>query len=214
MQKFRWTAGVALLLAAIAASAQVEEIFSRHVRVYHPRGDFAHLLIRQNPPSGGGWKKVEGPELGFRLSVPENATVDNKPAESRVLEVVLPGSAGKTRPVLRIDRFTPGEDDPKDVDVNYADQFAAEYPKAAFGGKFTVADSGMVTRDRKTAFAMVGGTYAVGATAAYRVQWAYLGKDQQLFATFDCAAQDWPAYSDQVAQILLSWELDRRNKGK
>lgn len=212
MRKLWWTAGLALSVAALAATAQVEEIFSRHIRVFRPRGDFAHLLVRQNPPVGGGWKKIEGPELGFRLSVPVNSTVDQKVADSRVLEVTLPGGTGKPR-VLRIDRFTPGADEPTEVDANYAEQYAAEYPKAAFGGKFTVADSGMVTRDRKVAFAMVGGTYAVGASEAYRVQWAYLGKDQQLFATFDCAVRDWAGLSDQVAQILLSWELDRR-KGK
>jgi len=213
MRKLGWTAGFAFLMVAAAVSGQVEEIFSRHVRIFHPRGDFAHLLVRQNPPVGGGWKKVEGPELGFRIAVPANAAVDSKPAESRLLEVVLPGGVGKTRPTLRIDRFTPGDEDPTEVDTNYSDRFAAEYPKAAFGGKFTVADSGMITRDRKVSFAMVGGTYAVGATEAYRMQWAYLGKDQQYFATFDCAARDWAGLSDQVAQMLLSWELDRK-KGK
>jgi len=213
MRKLGWAAAVALFVAASAVSGQVEEIYSRHLRIFHPRGDFAQLLIRQNPPVGSGWKKIEGPELGFRLSVPANATVDTKPAESRLVEVLLPGATGKSRPVLRIDRFTPGEDDPTEVDANYADRFAAEYPKAAFGGKFTVADSGMITRDRRVSFAMVGGTYATGATESYRVQWAYLGKDQQYFATFDCASREWPGLSDQVAQILLSWELDRR-KGK
>lgn len=214
MRKFGWMAAVVLSATALAAHAQVEEIFSRHVRVFHPRGDFPQLLVRQNPPAGGGWKKVEEPDLGFRLSVPANATVDTKPAESRIMEVVFPTTAGKTRPVFRIDRFSPGDDDPTEVDADYADRYAADYSKAAFGGKFTVSDSGMVSRDRRASFAMVGGTYALGAAAMYRLQWAYLAKDQQLFATFDCAARDWPAYADQVTQMLLSWELDRKGKRK
>jgi hypothetical protein len=215
MRKFGWTAAVVLSVTALAANAQLEEIFSRHIRVFHPRGDFPQLLVRQNPPSGGGWKKVEAPELGFRLSVPANATVDTKAAESRIVEVVFPTTPGKTRPVFRVDRFTPGSDDPTEVDADYADRYAADYSKAAFGGKFTVSDSGMVSsRDRKASFAMVGGTYAQGAVAYYRVQWAYLAKDQQLFATFDCGARDWPAYADDVAQMLLSWELDRKGKRK
>jgi hypothetical protein len=213
MRKLGWTAGILLSMVALAASGQAEEIFSRHLRVFHPRGDFAQLLIRHNPPAGGGWKKVEGPDLGFRLSVPAAAVVDTKPAESRIVEVALPGGVGKSKPVLRIDRFTPGEGEPTEVDANYSDQFAADYPKAAFGGKFSVSDSGMITRDRRVNLAMVGGTYAVGATEFYRVQWAYLGKDQQLFATFDCPARDWANNADQVAQMLLSWELDRK-KGK
>ncbi|MCC2672853.1 MAG: hypothetical protein K0Q72_5325 [Armatimonadetes bacterium] len=200
------------LLAAAAATAQVEEIYSRHIRIFRPRGDLPRLLIRQSPPTGSGWKRVEREELGLHLSAPADASVDLMAAENRILQVTLAGSKAVPPPVLRVDRFVPGADDPTEVDAEYAESYAAEYPKAAFNGKFNVTDSGLVTRDRKVNFAMVAGSYATGAVETFRIQWAYLSKGQQLFVTFDCAAREWPRYSGPVSQMLLSLELDRRKE--
>jgi hypothetical protein len=203
---------VLTILTAAAVSAQVEEVYSRTVRIFHPRGDLPRLLVRLTPPGGSNWKRIEGEGLPLRLTVPANALVDRTPAESRILEVKLAGSKTVPPPVLRIDRFTPGAEDPTEVDVEYADDYAAEYSKSAFNGKLTVSDSGMMTLERKTKFAMVGGTYATGAVESYRIQCAYLSKDQQLFVTFDCVSRDWPQYAEQVGQILLSLQVERRKE--
>ena len=198
----------ATILTATRASAQAEEIYSRSVRIFHPRGDLPRMLIRLNPPTGNAWKRVEGE--GLRLSAPSDAQVDLTPVESRILQVKLGGSKLNPPPVLRVDRFVPGADDPTDVDAEYADEFAVEYPKSGFNGKFTVSDSGMLTLERKTNLAMVGGTYAMGATETFRIYCSYLSKDQQLFVTFDCAAREWPRYSEQVGQMLLSLQIERK----
>jgi hypothetical protein len=203
---------LATVLATAAAFAQVEEIYSRHVRIFRPRGDLPRLLIRLNPPAGAGWKKVEPAGLGLRITAPADATVDLTAAENRILQVTLPGGKLSPPPVLRVDRFAPGADDPTEVDADYAQTYAEEYSKAAFNGKFTVSDSGLVTRERKVNYAMVAGSYATGAVETYRIQWAHLSKDQQLFVTFDCAAREWPRFAEQVGQMLVSLELDRRKE--
>src|SRR5688572_16255696 len=77
-----------LLLMAAAASAQLEELYSRHVRVIRPKGEFAARLVRLEPP-GDGWREVTSRGHGFRLLLPKSASLDEVTNGSRVLEVVL-----------------------------------------------------------------------------------------------------------------------------
>jgi hypothetical protein len=205
--RFRW-AGVGLALCCAAASAQVEELFSRHVRVFKPQGEFAPRLIKLSPASGDGWREVKSAEQGFRMFVPAAAQIDATPAESRVLEVVLSDSPARPRPLLRIDVFTPRKDDPARIDAEYVESYTEQYPEEAFGGKFKVTDSGLILL-RGSSLAMIGGTYEKGAVGAYRHQWSYLSKKQQLFITFDCAEQEWERYADTIGSMLLSLKLSR-----
>jgi hypothetical protein len=199
------------LCLAVAALAQAEEIFSRHVRVFDPRGEFAPLLIRL-APGGDGWQPVTVEKHGLRLQVPAGAKVDTAVKDSRLLLVSLPSEGSQPQPELRIDRFAPAAGDPTSVDREYARANAEQFPQAAFNGEFTVTDSGFVRRARKLDFAMVGGTYRLGAVTAYRVQWSYLSPDTQLFVTFDCAEQEWPRFAEQVGRMLLSLEIERPKK--
>jgi hypothetical protein len=202
-----------LALDARKLHAQLEELFSRHVRVFHPTGEFAPRLIRHAPPSGPGWRQVEDAKSGYRIMIPATAQADTASTGSRVLQVPLSDAAARPRPVLRIDVFEPQPGDPTAVDADYAARYAEEYPEAAFGGKFTVTDNGLVALPKKLNLAMVGGTYLQGAASAVRFQFAYLGKERQLFLTFDCAEKDWSQHSDLLAQILLSFEMPHR-RGK
>jgi hypothetical protein len=206
-------AAVLAVLLASGASAEVEELFSKYVQVFRPKGEFAARLVRLSPPAGAGWKEKEDPGVGYRMLLPASAVVDAKPAGSRLLEVVIGDKKTRPRPVLRIDSFAPGKEDPTAVDPDYADSYADQYPDAAFNGKFALIDRGYVLLDKKLGFAMVGGVHPEGATRAYRLQWAFLSKERQLFLTFDCAEEDWPVYEDAVAQMLLSFQMPKRRKG-
>lgn len=201
------------LAVAIPVSAQVAEIFSKHVSVFTPEGEFAQTLIKNAPANGEGWRLVDDQKHGFKLMIPEDAKVDVMPNGSRVLHVTLPGGPQKPAPVFRIDVFKPEEDDPTEIDEKYAVEYAENYPELAFNGKFSVADSGMIQlkkRKIKTNMAMVGGAYLQGAVPAYRLQCALLSKDQQMFLTFDCQERDWARHAPVIARMLLSYEAQAR----
>lgn len=213
--KFRILIPLLLAGAAVGASAQVAEIFSKHVQVFTPHGEFPQTLIKNAPASGNGWRLVDDQNSGYKLMVPEDAQIDTTPKENCVLQVVLPGGPQKPRPLFRVDSYKPGEDDATEVDAEYAAEYADGYPELAFNGKFSVVDSGMITLSKKTLktnLAMVGGSYLQGAVPSYRVQCAYLSKDRQLFFTFDCPERDWPKHAPVVARILLSLEIGGAKK--
>jgi hypothetical protein len=202
---------VSLVLASLCGAARAqEEIFSKHVQVFRPQGDFAQRLIKAVPASGGGWRLILDTRSGYRLRVPDGAEVDTTRAKDRILRVVLPGTETSPKPVFRIHAFKPGADDPTDVDVEYVTEYVDRYPEAAFNGRFTVTDSGLLALPEKVNLAMVGGSYLQGAGTIHRLEWAYLSKDQQLFLTFDCAEKDYAQYADRVARILLSFEPQAR----
>ena len=207
-------AAAALAIACGAAHAQLQELFSRYVNVYRPEGEFAPRLIKLRPAGGAGWQTIENAKWGFRIALPADRKPDTTPAENRVLEVVLSDKPTRPRPVLRIDAFSPKPDEPTAIDAEYAQAYAEQYPQAAFGGKFNLADSGYVVLGKKLNMAMVGGTYAQGAARAYRLQWSYLDPDRQLFLTFDCAESEWNDYADTVGRILLRLEVPKAKGGK
>jgi hypothetical protein len=128
------------------------------------------------------------------------------------MAITLASTVATPRPTLRIHRYVPEPGHPNKVDQDYADEYAAQYGETAFKGKFTLADSGLVVTNRKTNFAMVGGSYRLGATGAYRMQWAYLDEASQWFVTFDCSERDWPAHSEQIGRMLLSLTIERPRK--
>lgn len=203
----------AVLFTAVAPlQAEVEELFSRYVRVFRPQGDFAKVLTAANPPAAS-WQEVGGSELPLRIRVPPNSTVDTTVSGSRILHVILPGDS-VPKAILRVDRFQPQEGEPTSVDEDYVEEYAAAYPKQAFGGKFLVSEQGLVALGKKLRFAMVGGSYPRGAIEMNRLQWAYLSKDQQLFITFDCAAADWERHSETLARMLLSLSLKGSLEGR
>lgn len=204
---------LSLVLASLCGAAYAQdEIFSKYVQVFRPQGEFAQRLIKAIPASGSGWRLVLDQRAGYRLRVPDGAEVDTARSNDRVLRVVLPGGDTTPKPVFRIHAFKPGVDDPTDVDVDYVTEYAERYPEAAFNGKFTVSDSGMLALPEKVNLAMVGGSYLQGAAPTRRLECSYLSKDQQLFLTFDCAEKDYPQYADRVARILLSFEPLGRKK--
>lgn len=211
MRRFLLFAG-ALFITAAPLLADVEELFSRYVRVFHPQGDFAKVLTAAIPPAAN-WQEIGGTGLPIQLRVPPQSEVDSQPSGSRVLQVALPGDS-VPKGILRIDRFQPQAGEPTSVDADYVEDYAEEYPKQAFSGKFTVADRGLVALGKKQRFAMVGGTYPRGAVEMNRLQWAYLSKEQQLFITFDCAAADWERHGDTLARILLSLNVKGSPEGR
>jgi hypothetical protein len=198
--------------AAAGASAQLEQLFSRHLEIRQPRGDFPPRLIRLQPGTGQGWKTSEDTKNGFKIGVPSAAAVDSTPTGSRVLQVTLGESSSRPNPVFRIDAFEPGKDDPISIDEQYAADYAEEYPDRAFAGKFNVTDSGLLMLAKKGNLAMVGGNHQIGAGRAYRLQCAFLSKERQLFLTFDCAQNDWPRFMDVVGAMLLSFEPPRSKR--
>lgn len=198
----------ALLALSAAASAQLEELFSQHVRVLNPQGAFAGRLIRLEPGAGDGWREVRDERNGYRLRVPAEAKVDTTVSGSRTLQVTLEESKQPPAPVFRIDLFQPAPGEPTRVDAEYAQAYAEQYSDSAFEGKLQVTDSGLV-QVKKVPFAMVGGVRPFGAAEAYRLQWTHLNKKQQLFLTVDCAAADWPRLSETVGRMLLTFELEK-----
>jgi hypothetical protein len=194
------------LVGALPAGAQLRELFSRHVRVYRPRGEFTPLLIRLQPGGGEGWKAVAAARPALRLQAPAGARVDAAPKETRVLEITFAESSAPPQPVLRVDAFPAQAGEPTVVDDDYVEAYAEEYPKS-IGGRFEVTDSGRVVLNKKLTFAMVGGTYQKGAVRLYRLQWAHPGKDRHLFFTFDCAEHDRERYAEPLGRTLLSVEL-------
>jgi hypothetical protein len=204
----------AAVLAGTAALAQVEEIFSKYVQVFSPQGDFSQHLIRVSPPGKKEWRPLDDQRHGFRLSIPEGLDVDTKEEGNRTLRIFLAGEQQHPRPVLRVDVYPAGKNDPTDVDADYAKRYAEDYPTAAFNNKFLVTDSGLVQLAKGPRLALVGGAYPQGAVRAYRVQLAHLSADQQLFITFDCPEADWPKYEDTVAQIVLSLEFPKEKREK
>jgi hypothetical protein len=200
----------AVLTGAFRPAGAVEELFSRHIQVFQPQGIFSQRLIKLGPGSGDAWTEAGGDAAGFRLKVPADAEVDREPKESRVLRVHLGDASERPRATLRIDRFTPGKDGPVQVDAEYAAAYAEEYPEQAFDGKFSLTDSGFLVLRKKLNLAMVGGTYQQGASRCFRLQCAYLGRDRQLFFTFDCGEREWDRYAEQVGRILLSFSVEGR----
>jgi len=200
--------------AARAGEGELEELFSRHVRVLKPQGRFAPRLIRAAPGGGEGWRRVEDPGRGYRLALPDTAQVDSAPEGRRTLQAVLSDAATRPRPVFRVDVFPTGEGEATDVDLEYLAGLVEQYPEKTFGGRFSVTDSGMIVIGKpKQNLAMVGGVGSQGAARLYRMQWVLLGPQQQVFLTFDCAEEAWERYADTVARILLSFESTRRKKG-
>jgi hypothetical protein len=207
--RFRFLIPLAALFLISAAPAQVTEVFSKHVSVFDPHGDFTQQLIKTAPGSGDTWRLVDDQKNGFKVMVPESATIDATPSGNRVLQVTFAGGPQKPAPIFRVDAFTPEEDDPIEVTQKYAADYAENYPELAFNGKFSVADSGMMVltkRKVKTPMALVGGSYLQGAVPCYRVQCALLSKKQQLFLTFDCVDKDWAKHNVVLAALLLSFE--------
>lgn len=195
-------------ITAAASRAEVEELFSRHIRVLQPKGDFAKKLIKAEPPEGGdGWHEIGDPKHGFRILVPARTRPDQSAGGSCVLRVALSDSPTPPRPLLRIDVFRPQPGEPESVDADYAAEYARQYPEHGFRGRFSVTDSGFA-RIRKQAFAFVGGAYTEGGARAYRLQWVHLAKDRQLFVTFDCAEDRWPEYADTVARVMLGLKVE------
>ena len=201
------------LIAATAALAEVDEIFSPYVHVFAADGQFPQRIIRLAPPPKKDWRIVDDQRHGFKLTIPEGLDVDTQEEGSRTLRLYFDAATRKPRPALRIDIFKPGKDDPTDVDVEYVKKYAEDYPAAAFNNKFVVLDSGLVQLKKGTRLALVGGTYPQGAVRAYRLQCQHLGAEQQLFLTWDGAEEDWPKYQDTVGRILLSLEIPKE-KGK
>jgi len=191
-----------------AAGAQLQELFSRHVKVVRPQGKFAGQLIKVQPGSGSGWREVAEPGAGFRISIPSSATIGPEKAGNRVLRAVLAETRLRPFPVIRVDSFAPKPREPDTIDADYVEEYARQYPEQSGLERFTVTDRGLVLKGKKQAFAMVGGTYFQDGKPAYRVQWAYLSKDRQLFITFDCAEDLWPDYQESAARILLSLNLE------
>ncbi|HEU4751643.1 MAG TPA: hypothetical protein VFU47_00965, partial [Armatimonadota bacterium] len=72
--------GALLLVAALPAAGQVEELFSRHIQIFKPRGEFASRLIKLRPPSGEKWTPVSVVKPGFRLMAPRDARVNAEPS--------------------------------------------------------------------------------------------------------------------------------------
>jgi hypothetical protein len=206
------TLSLAIIVAVLAASdarAQLEELFSRHVRIFQPKGVFAQRLIKLRPGGGEDWREISSEKGGVRLAIPTNATADTAPSGSRLLQIILDNAPTQPRPTLRIDAFTPQPGDPTAVTNEYAEDYADGYSEEAFGGKFETADSGRVVLANKLTFAMVGGAYPSGAVRLYRMQWAYLSKDRQLFLTFDCSEHDWERYAELLGRVLLSFEAPK-----
>lgn len=199
-----------LLAGAAALLAQPEELSSRHVTVLRPRGAFARTLIKVGLPAGDDWRRIEDARSDFALSVPTSTKPDVSAAGSRVLLVPLTSDVTRPRPLLRMDLFPRGPDDPSEVDEEYVEAFAEEYPQAAFQGKFTVTDSALLVLNNRTRLAMIGGTYLQGAAPAVRFQFVALGKQRHHFVTFDCAQKDWDRYAEAVAAIVLSLEVPRK----
>ena len=203
----------ALLLAAGIASAQVQEIFSKQVVVQAPVGEFARQLIKFSPAEGKEWKSVTLPDSGIRLSAPQSATIDLQPKESRQAEIAFGPAEEKPRAKLRIDVYKPQEGEPIEIDLEYASDYASEYPDQAFKGKFTVTDSGLVLLEKKRPpLAMVGGLYETADGPAYRLQLCSLTKQRQVFLTFDCAEAKKNAYTPLLAKMLLTLDLGEKRK--
>jgi len=205
--RYHWLPlGAALALAGAIARGDVEELFSRHVRVLRPRGAFTGRVIKLTPPEGEDWRDVVDDATGYRLKLPAAAQVETKREETRVLRAVLEDTPARPRPVLRIDTFPPAPGEPAVANRSYAERYAEQYPQT-FGGKFAVTDSALVELPKKQRLALVGGTYGEGANRGYRVQWTHLRKDRHVVFTFDCAETEWPKYEDTVGRILLSLAL-------
>jgi hypothetical protein len=152
---------------------------------------------------------VEDRKQGFRLHLPAAAAVDAQPRESRALQAVLDDTS-RPRPIFRIDAFTPDEEDPVAVDLQYARDYFDHYGALAFNGRFTPTDGGLLVLPKKLDLALVGGGYLQGAANAYRLQAVHLAREQQLFLTFDCAEGAREHYFPTIARILLSFEVTGR----
>lgn len=205
--RLRWALLLGLPLICTGAGAQIEELFSRQIQIFAPKGHLAGVLVKTVPPTGAGWKAVQDQQDGIRLMVPADAVVDATRAESRALQVTLSDKPSRPRPILRIDIYPAEAGQPEVVDTQYAVRYAEEYPARAFDGKFKVTESGHLVLNKKLHFAGVGGSYPRGAATAYRIQWAYLDKNRQVFVTFDCPEEDWPLYEAPLARILLSLDF-------
>jgi hypothetical protein len=140
-------AGVALLATGLrrgGAEGQLEEAFSRHVRVVRPRGSFAVRLTRAEPGSGSEWKLLHVEGAGLRLALPAAARVERSASGTPAAHVFLAEGERRPRPSLRVDVYPAGEEAPTVVDEDYATRYAEEYSRAAFEGRFAVTDRGMV----------------------------------------------------------------------
>lgn len=202
-----------LLLTAGIAAAQVQEIFSKQVTIQAPKGEFARQLIKFAPAEGKEWKPVALPDSGIRLQSPQSAAVDLEVKDSRQAEIVLGPDTEKPRAKLRIDVYKPQEGEPTEVDLDYANDYAAEYSDQAFKGKMTVTDSGLVLLQKKQPpMAMVGGLYPAADAPAYRLQLCSLTKQRQVFLTFDCMELKRDAYTPILAKMLLTLDLSEKKK--
>lgn len=202
-----------LILTAGIAAAQVQEIFSKQVTIQAPQGEFARQLIKFSPAEGKEWKPVSVPESGIRLLVPQSAEVNIEAKDSRLAEIALGPETEKPRAKLRIDVYKPQEGEPTEVDLDYANDYAAEYSDQAFKGKLTVTDSGLVLLEKKKPpLAMVGGLYPAGDAPAYRIQLCSLTKQRQVFLTFDCLEAKRDAYTPILAKMLLTLDLNEKKK--
>ncbi len=212
MKRRMGIAVLALLMAGIA-SAQVQEIFSKQVVIQGPKGEFPRKLIKFSPAEGSDWKPVMLPESGIRLSAPRDAEVNLEVKDSRQAEILMGATDEKPRAKLRIDVYKPQEGEPTEIDLDYANDYAAEYPIQAFKGKFEVTDSGLVLLEKKQPpMALVGGLYSTTDAPAYRLQLCSLTKQRQVFLTFDCMESKKDTYTPLLAKMLLTLDLGEKRK--
>ena len=202
-----------LIVSAGGAWGQVQEIFSKQVTIQAPKGEFPRQLIKFSPAEGKDWKPVALPDSGIRLMAPQAAEVSLEVKDSRQAEIVMGTADEKPRAKLRIDVYKPQEGEPTEIDLDYANDYAAEYPVQAFKGKFDVTDSGLVLLEKKQPpMALVGGLYPNAEAPAYRLQLCSLTKQKQVFLTFDCMEAKKDAYTPLLAKMVLTLDLGEKKK--
>lgn len=205
------SAGVAATLGTRVQS-QVDELFSRHVRVLRPRGEFVHQLVRVEPARGTGWRSHRTAEGEIDIRLPEAVTADQTSADSRLFLARLGPSADGLPSTLRIDRYAAEAGDPNSVDAAYVADLAEDYPGDSGLNGFKVTESGLLLPTAKPSWALVGGTHRVGAARAFRLQITQLGRLDHYFVTVDCSENAFLTLSGTVASVLLSLVITPRTK--
>ena len=203
----------AVILLAVAAPLAVRaQIVPRDhaepVQVVKGKGEFAKKLTGVTMPTGKGWRGAMDAEKRLQLMLPDKWKVTAAPGGEEAIMATPPGHDKDARAVLMVIIQTPKNDDPLEIDEEFAQGYAEsqEADPQAKRLQFKTVDSGLVVM-RGMKFALGGWTMLNEKKEPCRQeQLIYAADDRVVSLQFVARDKEFAQYADDVAKIFASYQ--------